>query len=151
MDLLLFVRRASQASRFWKAEDGYTLVELLVVLVILVLLATLVTPRVMGYLSGSRTKTARVQVQTLSTVVEAFAADVGRYPTNDEGLDALVKKPAGLASWHGPYLNSETIPLDPWEHPYHYRNPGLRKPFDVYSLGQDNKAGGDGEDADVSN
>lgn len=143
--------RILPAASITSGEAGYTLVELLVVLVILVLLATFVTPRVIGYLSSSRTKAARIQIQSLSTVVEAFATDVGRYPTTDEGLDALVKRPAALSQWHGPYINADTVPLDPWDRPYFYRSPGKKKSFDIYSLGQDGKEGGDGEDADVSN
>jgi general secretion pathway protein G len=132
-------------------QAGFTLVELLVVLVILVLLATLITPRVIGYLSESKIKAAKVQIESLSSVVELFAIDVGRYPTTQEGLDALIRKPGGVDSWRGPYMNKTAVPLDPWGHPYHYRSPGHRGTFDIVSYGRDNKEGGEGEDADITN
>ena len=132
-------------------QAGYTLVELLVVLVILVLLATLITPRVIGYLGASRVKAAKVQVESLANVTELFAIDVGRYPTTAEGLEALVKNPGGIEGWHGPYFNKSSVPLDPWSHAYHYRSPGHHGGFEISSYGRDNKEGGEGEDADISN
>lgn len=137
--------------RMVDTQAGFTLVELLVVLVILVLLATLITPRVIGYLSQSRVKTAKVQIESLAGVVELFAVDAGRYPTTSEGLEVLVKKPSGMDSWRGPYFNKSVVPPDPWGHPYHYRSPGRRGEFEILSYGRDNKEGGDGEDADIAN
>jgi general secretion pathway protein G len=126
------------------------LVELLVVMVILVLLASLVAPRVIGYLGSSRTKSAKVQIESLSTSLELFKLDNGRYPNDREGLTALVERPADLKNWNGPYLKKDKVPLDPWGHPYHYRFPGQRGPFDIYTLGADNQEGGDGENQDVA-
>lgn len=139
------------AMRALDGQAGFTLVELLVVLVILVLLATLITPRVIGYLSQSRIKTAKVQIESLASVVELFAVDAGRYPTTSEGLEVLVKKPSGMDAWRGPYFNKSAVPPDPWGHPYHYRSPGRRGEFEIISYGRDNKEGGDGEDADIAN
>ncbi|WP_348626041.1 type II secretion system major pseudopilin GspG [Rhodomicrobium sp. R_RK_3] len=130
-------------------EAGFTLIELLVVMVILVLLAGLVAPRVMGYLGSSRTKTAKVQVESISTSLELFKLDIGRYPTEREGLGALIERPGNLASWNGPYLQKNKVPDDPWGRPYHYRTPGQSGRFDIYSFGADNQQGGDGEDQDV--
>src|SRR5262245_27917691 len=97
---------------------GFTLVEMLVVLVIMVLLASLVGPRVVGYLGSSRTKTAKIQIEGLSTALELFKVDVGRYPTTSEGLAALVQRPAASAPWNGPYLTGKAVPNDPWGRPY---------------------------------
>lgn len=133
-----------------KGEAGFTLVELLVVMVILVLLASVIGPRVIGYLGSSRTKTAQVQIESLVTSVELFHVDVGRYPTESEGLSALVK-PAGKApGWNGPYISKGTLPLDPWGQAYRYEVPGKNGPFEIITYGRDGKEGGTNEDADVS-
>ncbi len=139
--------RSARCSR----EAGFTLVELLVVMVILVLLASLVAPRVVGYLGSSRTKAAKIQIESLTTSVELFKVDTGRYPTEQEGLRALVERPSGLRGWNGPYLNKDAVPADPWNHPYRYRQPGEHAAFDILTLGADNQEGGEGEDQDVSN
>ena len=130
-------------------EAGFTLVELLVVMVILVLLASLVAPRVIGYLGSSRTKTAKVQIESLSTSLELYKLDTGRYPDEREGLAALVARPGSVKNWNGPYLKKDKVPPDPWGHAYHYRYPGQRGAFDIYTLGADDREGGDGEDQDV--
>lgn len=133
------------------SEAGFTLVELLVVLVILVLLASIIGPRVIGYLGTSRSKTAKIQIEGLVTSLELFHIDAGRYPTTAEGLDALVKQQGKIAGWNGPYISKNVVPLDPWGNAFHYDQPGKKGPFDLYSLGRDNKEGGTGEDADISN
>lgn len=130
---------------------GFTLVELLVVLAILGLLAGLVGPRVLGQLGGAKTKTAAVQIKDLEQAAELFKLDVGRFPTNDEGLGALVAKPGAAAGWNGPYLKKGGLPKDPWGNAYHYESPGKRADIEIYTLGADNAAGGDGENADVGN
>jgi general secretion pathway protein G len=141
-------RRALHGAR--AHEAGFTLVELLVVMVILVLLASLVGPRVIGYLGSSRTKTAKVQIESLSTSLELFKLDTGRYPSEREGLKALVERPAEAKNWNGPYLKKDQLPTDPWGQPYYYRYPGQRGAFDIFSLGADSREGGDGEDQDVA-
>ena len=132
-------------------EAGFTLVELLVVLVILVLLASIIGPRVIGYLGSSRSKTAKVQIEGLTTSLELFHIDVGRYPTTPEGLEVLVKKPDRIPGWNGPYISKNTIPLDPWGRAYRYQMPGKASAFDLYTYGRDDKEGGADEDADISN
>src|SRR5512145_1543515 len=122
------------AHRQAAGQAGFTLIELLVVLVILVLLASLVAPRVIGYLGSSRTKAAKVQIQSLSTALELYKVDTGRYPTTSEGLRALVAAPPGVTSWNGPYLTKKEVPTDPWGRPYTYRSPGEHGPFDIASL-----------------
>ena len=130
-------------------EAGFTLVELLVVLVILVLLASLIAPRVIGYLGSSRSKTAQVQIESLVTSLELFHIDVGRYPSTTEGLEALVKPVGTMAGWKGPYLTKSTVPLDPWGKAYLYQAPGKTAAFDLYTLGRDGKEGGADEDGDI--
>ena len=130
--------------------SGFTLIELLVVLVILGLLAGLVGPKVMGYLGGANTKTAKLQIEDFSTALDAFRLDMGRYPTGAEGLQALVVQPSGATRWNGPYLRKNIIPKDSWGNDYQYRVPGQHGgAFDLYSLGADNAEGGDGENQDV--
>ncbi len=147
------LRRATGAgkkARDRRGEAGFTLVELLVVMVIMVLLASLVAPRVIGYLGSSRTKTAKVQIESLSTSLELYKLDTGRYPDQRDGLAALVARPSNVPNWNGPYLKKDRVPSDPWGRPYHYRFPGQRGTFDIYSFGADNREGGEGEDQDVA-
>lgn len=133
-----------------RREDGFTLIELLVVLVILGLLIGLVGPQVLNYLSSAKSDTAAVQVEQLTSATELFLLDVGRYPDEQEGLEALVERPHGIDRWNGPYLRGGKLPLDPWGNPYHYRqeeDSGIR----IYSLGADNAEGGEGENRDIPN
>jgi general secretion pathway protein G len=132
-------------------QDGFTLVELLVVLVILVLLASIIGPRVIGYLGSSRSKTAQIQIESLVTSLELYHVDVGNYPSTADGLDALIKPPAKAKGWNGPYVTKAAIPSDPWGQPYKYQQPGKKSVFDLYSLGRDGKEGGSDEDADIWN
>ena len=128
---------------------GFTLIELLVVLVILGLLASLVGPRVMKHLGESKTKTAMLQIEQLSSAMDVYRLEVGSYPSSDQGLMALIDRPSGADQWNGPYLRKKTIRKDPWGNNYHYRSPGENGPFDLYTLGADNSEGGEGEDRDV--
>ena len=132
-------------------ENGFTLVELLVVLVILGLLVALAAPRVMKYLGSARSDTARIQIEKLSGVLDLYRLEVGHYPTDQEGLRALVEKPAQADSWNGPYLKTAESIVDPWGAPYVYRSPGQHGEFDLYTLGADGKEGGDGADRDIVN
>lgn len=129
---------------------GFTLIELLVVLAILGLLAGLVGPRVLGQLEGAKTKTAAMQIQDLDKAAEMFKIDVGRFPTNEEGLKALLVEPPNVSKWDGPYLR-RALPYDPWDNPFRYRSPGRHADVDIYSYGGDNAPGGDGENGDVGN
>lgn len=130
-------------------EAGFTLVELLVVLVILGLIAGFVAPQVMQYLGSSKAKAARIQVERISTVLDLFNLDVGRYPSTAEGLQALVSRPEQLETWNGPYVRKADSLIDPWGKPYIYASPGQNGMFDLYSLGADGRPGGGGENADV--
>jgi len=131
-------------------ERGFTLMELLVVLAILGLLMSLVGPRVLNQLGGAKTKTAGIQIKDLEQTLEMYKLDVGRFPSTEEGLEALVTRPGNAPGWNGPYLKSD-VPLDPWNREYHYKYPGENSEVDIYSYGQDGQAGGESEDADVAN
>lgn len=136
--------------RSGSASAGFTLVELLVVLAILTLLAGLVGPRVLGQLGGAKSKTAGVQIADIDKAMELFKLDVGRFPSTEEGLEALAKRPPSVTSgWAGPYLKG-TLPSDPWGKPYKYQllpNGAV----EILSLGADGAPGGEGENADVRN
>ena len=133
-----------------RSQSGFTLMELLVVLAILGLLMSLVGPQVLNQLGGAKTKTAAIQVKDLEQALEMYKLDVGRFPSTNEGLQALVRKPAAAAGWNGPYLNSD-VPLDPWNREYNYKYPGDRGELDIFSYGQNGTPGGEGEDQDVGN
>ena len=133
-----------------KAAAGFTLLELLVVLGIIALLAGIVGPQVMKHMGASKTKTARVQIEDLSAALNMYKLENGRYPTTEQGLAALVEKPADSKRWNGPYLSKARVPKDPWQQDYHYVSPGQHGGFDLYSLGADNKPGGEGEDQDIN-
>lgn len=142
--------RACGTSSARQSARGFTLIELLVVLAILTLLAGLVGPRVLNQLGGAKSKTAGVQIADLDKSLELFKLDVGRYPTTDEGLEALVKKPGSVNGWNGPYLKGG-VPTDPWNRAYLYTNAGQGGSIEIVSLGADGAPGGEGENADVRN
>ncbi|MDT8406012.1 MAG: type II secretion system major pseudopilin GspG [Methylococcales bacterium] len=129
--------------------NGFTLLELLVVLGIIALLAGIVGPQVMKHMSTSKTRAAQVQIEDLSAALDMYKLDVGRYPTPEQGLSALVEKPQDSERWNGPYLRKNKVPKDPWLNDYVYRQPGEHGAFDLYSLGADGNEGGEGEDQDV--
>jgi general secretion pathway protein G len=119
----------------WRTERGFTLLELLVVLVILGLLAAIATPQVMNYLGSAKVDTARLQVKNLGTDIELFKLDVGRYPTQEEGLQALITKPAAAERWRGPFVKKKESLVDPWGAPYKYKFPGDHGEYDLWSAG----------------
>ncbi len=131
------------------AQLGFTLLELLVVIVIIGLLAGLVAPRYFDQVSKSNTKIARAQIDALEKALDQYRLDVGRYPTTEQGLPALVSRPQNLEKWAGPYLK-KAVPPDPWGGPYAYKAPGDHGDYDLQSLGVDGQPGGTGEAADVT-
>ena len=130
------------------AQGGFTLIELLIVVIIIGLLASLVAPRFFNKLGSSRQKIAKAQIENFAAALDEFRLDNGRYPSSEEGLDALRKRPEGLENWAGPYLPKD-VPKDPWGHDYVYKCPGEHGDYDLFSYGRDGEPGGEGEDADV--
>ncbi|MFZ2446586.1 MAG: type II secretion system major pseudopilin GspG [Syntrophobacteraceae bacterium] len=128
-------------------EKGFTLIELLIVMIILSLLAALVGPKMFQKIGTSKQKAAKTQIALLGGALDQFRLDVGRYPSTEEGLDALRKNPR-LEHWDGPYLPKD-VPPDPWGKVYIYRAPGEHGDYDLYSFGSDGQEGGEGESADV--
>lgn len=140
----------NQAVAGARKAGGFTLLELLVVIVIIGLLAAYVGPKYFAQLGKSEVTIAKAQIEAFEKSLDTYRLDVGRYPTTDEGLAALLTAPptAG-AKWNGPYLK-KSVPPDPWGHPYQYRSPGTKGEFEIVSLGRDGQPGGSGEDADIS-
>jgi general secretion pathway protein G len=131
-------------------EQGFTLVEMLVVITIIGLIMGLIGPRVLNYLSESKIKAAKIQLQSFGSALDLFYLDAGRFPSTAEGLAALVRRTPGVAAWNGPYLKGGNVPNDPWSNPYIYRSPAERGPYDIISHGSDGQEGGTGTAADIS-
>ncbi len=129
-------------------QEGFTLVELIVVVIIIGLLAGLVLPQFIKQGEKATAKAAKAQIELLATALDTFRLDASRYPTSQEGLRALTQKPGGLDRWDGPYLKKE-VPNDPWGKPYLYKSPGEHGPYDIISYGADGVPGGEGNDRDV--
>jgi general secretion pathway protein G len=132
-------------------ESGFTLLELLVVLVILGLLAAIATPQVLKYLGGAKIDATRIQIHNLAANLDLYKLDVGRYPTQEEGLQALLSHPVNVDRWNGPYVRRADSLLDPWGSPYVYRFPGSHGEFDLASFGADRTEGGEGDGRDITN
>ena len=143
------MRAAPRRSRR-RGEEGFTLVEMLVVITIIGLIMGLIGPRVLNYLSESKVKAAKIQLQSFASALDLFYLDVGRFPSSSEGLAALVQRAPGAGAWNGPYLKGGNVPNDPWNHPYLYRAPGERGAYDIMSYGADGQEGGSGAAADIS-
>lgn len=131
-------------------QSGFTLLELLVVLVILALIAAFAAPRVLKYLGGARTDSAKIQIESLINILDLYKLEIGTYPSEQDGIEALIEAPAGAERWDGPYVRKRDELVDPWGRLFAYRFPGEYGDFDLYSLGADGVEGGDGEDADVT-
>lgn len=130
-------------------HSGFTLIELLVVMIIIGLLAALVGPRFIRQEEKAKIKAARAQIELLSTSLDTYRLDVGRYPTSEEGLEALLRKPGSAEKWDGPYLKKD-VPLDPWGKAYVYKSPGDHGSFDLLSYGADGVLGGEGDNHDIA-
>ncbi len=131
-------------------QRGFTLIEVMVVVVILAILAAVVVPRIMDRPEAARIAKAKADIRAIQSALELYRLDNGEYPTTDEGLEALVRRPPNARNWkEGGYL--DRLPKDPWGRPYLYLNPGVHGPVDVYTLGADGRPGGEGKDADIGN
>jgi general secretion pathway protein G len=131
-------------------KSGLTLLEVMIVLAIIALIAGLAAPRLMDSFGRAKSRTASIQMENLKGAVRLFYLDVGRYPSEAEGLQALLVVPSGVEGWLGPYLDSDRDVTDPWERGYLYRSPAGDKPFEITTYGRDGKAGGTKEDSDIS-
>lgn len=129
---------------------GFTLLELLVVIVIIGLLAGYVAPRYFSQVGKSEVQVARAQIDAFEKALDQYRLDTRRYPSAEQGLNALIERPANESQWNGPYLR-KSVPLDPWGRPYIYKVPGTKGDYDLVSYGKDGQPGGTGEAADVTN
>ena len=137
------------SNKFLKSQSGFTLIELIVVAAIIALLAGLVVPQFIKQEEKATAKATKAQIELFGTALDTFRLDVGRYPTSQEGLQALTQKPGGVERWDGPYLKKE-VPPDPWNKPYIYKSPGEHGPYDIISYGADGVPGGDGTGRDIT-
>ncbi|RMH25352.1 MAG: type II secretion system protein GspG [Planctomycetota bacterium] len=145
-------QRGGSRSRVGRAGRGFSLLEMIIVLVLMALLAALVVPRLTGVLGKNKARATRVQIELLAGAVERFNLDVGRYPTAEEGLAALVERPPTVEedAWDGPYTEKNFVPKDGWGHDFLYRYDEDGR-YLIVSLGADGRPGGDGENADLDN
>jgi general secretion pathway protein G len=141
--MLAFARLTRKRVRQADAEAGFTLIEMLVVITIIGLIMGLVGPRVLNYLAQSKVKAAKIQIESLSAAVDLYYLDNGHYPGSSDGLDALVRRPAGDSAWNGPYLKTVQTPADPWGHSYVYKSPGDHAPYEIESYGPTGPQGAD--------
>lgn len=133
-----------------RRQSGFSLIELLAVLTIIALLGAVVGPQVIKNLGRAKSDTAKIQIDDLGAALDLYYLDLGRYPTTDEGLNALISAPAtSSAGWNGPYLKKRIVPTDPWGNDYRYGSPGNNGVYDLFTYGADNQADGDDENKDV--
>ena len=134
-----------------RRERGFSLLELLAVLVILGILAGIFAPKFLGQAESAKRKAAKLEIDQIGQSLDLYKLEIGRYPTSQEGLQALVAAPSGTAGWNGPYLKKTSVPKDPWGNEYKYVSPGdQNRPYDIVSMGGDGKEGGDGEGKDIT-
>ncbi len=130
-------------------EAGFTLMEMLVVLVVIGLIAAVAIPQITKLLGSAKSKSTKIQLETLSASLRYFEIDTGAYPTTDQGLDVLWSMGEPEPGWNGPYLRQERQLRDPWNKEFIYRSPVEGAPFELISFGADGKEGGTGEDVDL--
>jgi len=148
-------KRRTEIRNFASGRNGFTLLELVIVIAILSLLAAIIAPKMMGRADDAKIADAKIQIRNLETALKLYKLDNGSYPDTEQGLEALISKPAtgNVPNKYreGGYLEQKKIPLDPWGNPYIYVSPGIHGDFDILSYGSDGKDGGTDKDADITN
>lgn len=142
-------RTRRRAFRAAFGARGMTLIEILVVLVLIGIVLGVVGGNFIGKGEKAKADAARIEIGQISQALDLYKLEVGRYPTSQEGLQALIAAPAGVANWNGPYWKRSTVPKDPWSNEYKYVAPGQSAPYDITSLGADGKEGGEGPNKDI--
>lgn len=133
-----------------RAARGMTLIEILVVLVLIGIVMGIVAGNFIGQGEEAKRKAAAIEISQIASTLDLFKLEVGRYPTTQEGLQALITAPSGANNWNGPYWKKSSIPKDPWGNEYKYTSPGAKMPYDIVSYGADAKEGGDGPNKDIT-
>ena len=141
------IRRALPVSR---RARGMTLIEILVVLVLIGIVMGILGGNFIGKGEKAKADAAKIEISQISQTLDLFKLEIGRYPTTQEGLQALITAPTGVANWNGPYWKKQTVPKDPWGNEYKYVSPAPNAPYDIVSLGADGKEGGEGVNKDIS-
>ena len=134
-----------------RAARGMTLIEILVVLVLIGIVMGIVGANFLGKGEKAKGDAAKIEINQIGQTLDLYKLEIGRYPTTQEGLQALITAPSGVANWNGPYWKNGTIPKDPWGNEYKYTSPGAKGPYDIVSYGSDGKEGGDGPAKDITN
>ena len=134
-----------------RTARGMTLIEILVVLVLIGIVMGIVGGNFLGKGEKAKADAAKIEINQIGQTLDLYKLEVGRYPTTQEGLQALITAPSGVANWNGPYWKNGAIPKDPWGNEYKYTSPGAKAPYDIVSWGADGKEGGDGPNKDVTN
>jgi general secretion pathway protein G len=131
-------------------ERGMTLIEILVVLVLLAVIMSVVAGNYLGRGEKAKADAAKIEIGQIGQTLDLYKLEVGRYPTTQEGLQALISAPSGVSNWNGPYWKKQSVPKDPWGNEYKYTSPGANAPYDILSYGADGKEGGEGPNKDIS-
>ncbi|MBJ6138956.1 type II secretion system major pseudopilin GspG [Marinobacter litoralis] len=143
---------SNNLNRKFAAAKGFTLIEIMVVMVILGLLVAIVAPNIMGRSDQAKVTVAETQLSNIANALDLYRLDNSHYPSTQQGLEALVRKPSGSPeprNWN-PDGYLKAVPEDPWNNEYQYVSPGTEGPYDLYSFGSDGQEGGDGDAADIS-
>ena len=134
-----------------RGSRGFSLLELLVVLLLLGAFAGIFAPKIFGQAEKAKRNAAKLEIDQIGQGLDLYKLEIGRYPTTQEGLQALIAAPSGVSNWSGPYLKRNTVPKDPWNTEYKYVSPGdQNRPYDIVSFGSDQKEGGDGDGKDIT-
>jgi general secretion pathway protein G len=131
-------------------ERGMTLIEILVVLVLLAVIMSVVAGNYLGRGEKAKADAAKIEIGQIGQTLDLYKLEVGRYPTTQEGLQALISAPSGVSNWNGPYWKKQSVPKDPWGNEYKYTSPGANAPYEILSYGADGKEGGEGPNKDIS-